>query len=216
MDRVIIDISLPLTPTLVVWPGSQTFQRKWIKLLANGDEVNESEITCNTHTGTHIDAPLHHLKTGDSIDKSNLSSMIGSAYVVDMCGKSQITAEELSKAHIPHHISRILLKTNNSEYWGKTLDGGVFDKNYVALTSDAAHWLVNRNIVLVGIDYLSIQKYNDTYDVHKALLSANVIIAEGLNLLNVPEGEYQFICLPLNVCGAEGAPARAVLIKEIK
>lgn len=214
MRQVIIDISLPITSSMVSWPKTRSFERKWIKLITNGDQVNESEITCNTHTGTHIDAPLHHLQNGVSIDKIDLSSMIGTTYVVDMCGKSQITANDLAEAQIPHNISRVLLKTDNSKHWEKS--DNVFDTNYVALTLDAADWLVSRQIVLIGIDYLSIQKYNDHSDVHKSLLSANVIIVEGLNLSNIPKGEYQLICLPLNVLGAEGAPARAVLIKEIE
>jgi len=208
----IIDISLPVSSNLTTWPDSSGFQILKTKSLENNDGVNESKIICNIHTGTHIDAPLHYIKNGASIEKLNLEILLGPVYVLDLTNTTCITLDVLQHASIPEDTKRILFKTRNSNLWKSYCHE--FKKDYVALSSDAARWLVERNISLVGIDYLSIQGYYDKSNTHTILLSAGVVILEGLNLSHVRQGQYSLICLPMNIVGAEGAPARAVLIKE--
>jgi arylformamidase len=104
---------------------------------------------------------------------------------------------------------RLLLKTRNSELWAAGVTK--FRNDYVALSADAARWVVDRGIRLVGIDYLSVQCYEDNPLTHQILMKAGVIIVEGLNLAAVEPGSYELICLPIRLVGADGAPVRAVL-----
>ena len=120
-----------------------------------------------------------------------------------------ITPEKLASINLPQDTERLLLRTRNSEFWkAKVTD---FRKDYTALTAGAAQWIVEREIKLIGIDYLSIQCFNDNPVTHKILLKSNVIILEGLNLTDVSPGKYELLCLPIRLTGTEGAPARAVL-----
>ena len=112
---------------------------------------------------------------------------------------------------LPNGTTRLLLHTRNSELWERGVTE--FRKDFVALTSDAAQWLVDQGIRLIGVDYLSVHRYGDGPLTHQILLRAGIIIVEGLNLTDVAPGKYELICLPLRLDGADGAPARAVLRK---
>jgi arylformamidase len=208
--KKIIDISMPLDPDMVQWPRSTKFLVKWTNQIRYGDPVNNSSIIMDTHCGTHIDAPLHHIDDSVSIDKIPLEMLIGSAYVIDVQGAPLITRKIVEQLDIPSDEKRILFKTDNSQNHNRK----TFDENYVAISPDAAKWIVNLGIRLVGIDYLSIQRYNSSDQTHKILLEADVVILEGIDLHNVEEGGYTLVCLPLRLIGLEGAPARAILISE--
>jgi arylformamidase len=208
--RKIIDISMPLNPEIVQWPGSTEFSVKWTNRIRYGDPVNNSSINLDTHCGTHIDAPLHHIDDGESIDKIPLEMLIGPVYVIDVRGEPLITRKIAEQLDIPGGTKRILFKTDNSRNQNRR----TFDENYVAISPDAAEWMVKSRIELVGIDYLSIQRYNSSDQTHNILLKADVGILEGIDLRNVEEGWYTLVCLPLRLIGLEGAPARAILISE--
>lgn len=202
----IIDISLPLSVDLPVWPNSQGFQIRQIAC-CESDGYNESVLTMGTHVGTHIDAPKHFFDEGVSVDQLKIETLIGEAFVVSIDGP--LSADVLGTIDLPDKVERLLLKTSNSELWRTKQQ--TFFENYDAITSDGAEWLVGRGIKLVGIDYLSIQQFGDSNLTHKILLAAGVVILEGLNLSAVNDGTYELICLPLSIRGAEGAPARAIL-----
>jgi len=209
----IIDISLPLSSSLPVWPGDPRVVIKRTKDLDEGSMVNNSHLSLCIHSGTHLDAPFHFLKSGATVDQLPLEVLIGPAFVCFIPEVDHITASDLKRIQLPPKIKRILLRTRNSELWTKRVSEFVPD--YVALTPDAAEWMVEQKIELIGIDYLSIELYGDPESrTHLILLSANVVILEGLNLAGVEPGIYQLICLPLKIPGAEGAPARAVLLEE--
>lgn len=209
----LIDISLPLSADLPVWPGNPPFRLTAVHRLADGAHCNESEIATNIHTGTHIDAPWHFLAEGDTTDTVPLEKLVGPATVVALPGIREITAADLEGAGIDANVQRVLLKTGNSDLWAQGVKE--FAEEFVALTVDAAEWLARRQIKLIGIDYLSIQPYGGSNRTHEALLEAGVIILEGIDLHDVDAGEYELICLPLAIRGAEGAPARAVLRKTV-
>ena len=192
-----------------MWPGSQPFKLEPIHRFSNGDHCNESAYSANIHTGTHIDAPWHFLGDGDKTDSIELTSLVGTALVVYLPGIKKITPEVLELINLPKGVLRLLFRTDNSLLW----ESGVnkFKKNFVALTVEAAEWLTKKDILLVGIDYLSIQLFEGKSRTHEALLEAGIIILEGLNLQGIEQGWYELICLPLSISGAEGAPARAVL-----
>jgi arylformamidase len=107
----------------------------------------------------------------------------------------------------------VLFKTKNSALWADPAHQ--FNPDFVALSADAAKWLVHKGVRLVGVDYLSVQLYKDAEPLtHQILLEAGVIIVEGLNLKKARQASYQLVCLPLKLAGSEGAPARAILIEE--
>ena len=205
----IIDISVPLLPQMPVWPGSTGVRIVPIKRMATGDTKNLSRLECDVHTGTHVDAPWHFLENGSTVEQLPLDVMMGEAFVAYLPEVDTITAETLAQVTLPRGTTRLLLRTRNSELW----ETGVteFRKDFVALTSDAAQWLVDRGIRLIGVDYLSVHRYGDSPLTHQILLRAGLVIVEGLNLAGVAPGKYELICLPVRLHGADGAPARAVL-----
>jgi arylformamidase len=214
IDKVkhIYDISVPLTEYLPVWPTSEKFNITWIKNI-DEDGVNESHLSFNTHSGTHIDLPYHFLKSGKKTGDISLDRLIGKAIVLECHGDGNIGSELLSKITLPSGCRKLLFKTLNSIRY--LMEQKRFSEDYVALSLEGAEWVVKNGIDLVGIDYLSIQSFNDKDNrIHKTLLENNIVILEGLNLKDVGEGVYKLFVLPLNIPEAEGAPVRAILIKE--
>lgn len=205
----IIDISVPLSSNMPIWPDSPGICLHWHKRLDAGDECNNTRLDCDTHVGTHVDAPSHFLVNGATVEQLSLEVLIGTAIVSYLPKVSAIAASDLEDLTLPSGIERLLLRTRNSELW----EAGVaeFRKDYVALTADAAQWVVDHNISLIGVDYLSVQRYGDSALTHQVLLESGVVILEGLNLADIKPGGYELICLPIRLVGAEGAPARAVL-----
>ena len=204
-----IDISVGMHPDFPRWPGTPGFSLEWFKRLEAGDSCNNSRLDSDVHVGTHVEAPLHYIQEGKTVDRLPLDVLIGPAWVAYMPDVMAVTAANLSALALPDRIERLLLRTGNSTLWAAGKRD--FQPDFVALTEDAAHWLVEKEIRLVGIDYLSVQRYKDGPAVHKILLGAEVVIVEGLNLADVEAGQYELICLPIKIIGAEGAPARAVL-----
>jgi arylformamidase len=182
---------------------------EWTQRIQAGDPANVSRLVGDVHTGTHVDAPLHFLDGGRSVDALDLDALIGPATVVDLPDVDDITAAVLAAAPIPPGARRLLFRTRNSQRWAR--DGSEFSREYVALTVDAARWVVERGIRLLGVDYLSVQRFHDPPTTHQVLLAAGVVIVEGLDLSSAPAGDHEVICLPLLLVGAEGAPARVVL-----
>jgi len=212
MTACVIDISMPLDDRLPIWPGSPGFCSEQHLSLAAGDIANATVIRLDSHSGTHVDAPRHFVADGASIDEVGLEPLIGRAWVADASGNDRIDARVLAGAAIPAGTERLLLRTDNALRPG--MDRAPFQADYVALTADAADWIVRRGIRLVGIDYLSIQRFGDPPDTHEILLEAGVLILEGLDLRTVTAGSWTLFCLPLSVSGAEAAPARAILLED--
>ena len=134
-----------------------------------------------------------------------------------LSGVMQQTIENVkilwSALTLPQGTERLLLRTRNSGLWAAEVTD--FRKDYVALTDDAVSWIKDQGIRLIGVDYLSVQRYRDREPTtHKTLLEAGTVIVEGLNLSAVRSGNYDFVCLPLKLVGSEGAPARAILIDK--
>ncbi len=175
--------------------------------MSEGDLVNDSNLSMNVHTGTHVDAPCHHLPGGAGAEALPLSAMIGEVVVMDVSATPDISPAVLEKEWPLAGARRVLFKTRNSNAWSR----GRFDENYSALREDTADWLLARQVCLVGIDALSIQRFSDPPTVHRKLLGAGVVLLEGLDLSSASAGRYELLCLPIKLVGADGAPARAVL-----
>lgn len=201
------DVTLPIQNGMATFPGDPTFQARSYYQKKKGDPCNLTLLSMGTHLGTHVDSPAHHLDGGGTIDEISLESLIGPGVVIDMRGRSSIDCQSLRKEGVGDYV-RIMLKTDN----GPRLLEPAFHEDYVYLTDDGARYLVELGVCLVGIDYLSIERYkNPGATVHRLLLEAGVVVVEGVNLLEVPQGPYEFLCLPLLIKGTDGAPARVIL-----
>jgi arylformamidase len=208
----IIDISLPIGPDLVVWPGNPAPHMRPTSRLARGGRSNVSELCLGSHTGTHVDPPFHMLEEGATSDLLPLDALVGEAEVLDLTRiTSTIGPAELESAMPARGAERVLFKTRNSSHWHVTPPA--FTTDYVGLSFEGAEWIVERGIRLVGTDYLSIEPHGAPgHPTHDTLLKAGVVIVEGLDLSSVEAGHYTLACLPLKLVGADGAPARAVLL----
>ena len=204
------DITLALSPDLPIWPGDSSFALEQVEKIADGAGANVSRVTMSVHMGTHVDAPDHFLGNGKTIEKLPINLMIGRAYVVYLPDTDLITASTLENAEIPPRTRRILFKTRNSEAWTRREKN--FRTDFVALSPDAADYLTNRGVKLVGVDYLSVAPFHNARPAHEILLKAGIIILEGLDLSVVAPGRYTLYCLPLKLVGSDGAPTRAILI----
>jgi arylformamidase len=206
----VYDISLTLRARMPIYPGEATPLLEPTSQMERGDSYNVSRLTISTHTGTHIDAPRHFLPDGASVDQIPVDVLVGPALVVEMAVDQEITAAELEAAAIPPGTERVLFKTRNS----RLLEDEDFRRDFVYLTLDAAHWLVERGIRLAAIDYLSVERMDAQPNVvHQTLLRVGVVVVEGADLRQVAPGPYLLACLPLKIEGADGSPVRAVLVE---
>lgn len=205
------DISLPVFSGMVVWPGNPAVRVTRMLDQACGDAATVSDIALGVHTGTHLDAPLHFLPDGAGVDALALEDLCGPAWVADFPDADALTADVFAQARIPAGVTRLLCRTRNSALWAA--DVRAFQTDYVAVTADGAQWLVERGMRVIGVDYLSVAPYADGVRPHVVLLRAGMIPVEGLNLTGITPGAYQLYCLPLKLLGADGAPARVILVE---
>ena len=206
----IYDISVPITPDMHVYPGDPGMSMQRVLEIGEGSPFAISRLMLGTHTGTHVDPPAHFYKDGSTVDEVPLDSLIGPARVVDIGDARSVTVEFLESLDLPDQTERLLFKSRNGALWERPR----FQRRFAYIEPFAARWLAARRMRLVGIDYLSAEQYGARQPLtHWALLGAGTIILEGLDLREVPEAEYTLVCLPLKIVGADGAPARAVLIE---
>ncbi|HYP29347.1 MAG TPA: cyclase family protein [Blastocatellia bacterium] len=203
----IYDVTVPLSKELVIYPGDPPvrIERKNV-INKNDSKYNVSRLSFGSHTGTHIDPPFHFIEDGATVDNLPLEMLIGRARVVE------VTAPRIDEAVLEEFDFttdvRVLFKTRNSYLWSKK----TFVEDFVYITPGAARALVNEGIKVVGMDYLSVEKFGaEKPETHLTLLRAGTLIIEGLDLREVEPGDYELICLPLKVKDGDGAPARVVL-----
>lgn len=207
----IIDLSVPIRSNMPYYPGDPAPQVTRLHDHERGDAWTTTHISFSAHLGTHVDAPLHRVRGGNTVDCLDLQTLIGPAYVADLSGvASEIHAEDFVACNIPLSAERLILKTRNAGLWQQD----AFQSDFIALSESGAEWLVAHGIRLVALDYLSADVFtSQDYPAHDVLLQRGVVIVEGVMSGGVPEGWYTLICLPLRLQGADGAPARAVLIR---
>lgn len=205
----IYDITVPIRSSMPVYEGDPGVKIDAWSAFAKGDSSNVSMLNFGAHTGTHVDAPAHFVEGARRIDALSLDVLIGPARVLRVPDDvNEIDPELINRCDLSG-VERVLFRTRNSTFWNEG-----FRKDFTHLLPEAAQLLVDRGIKLVGTDYLSIEKFHSGHHrTHLTLLSNNVVIVEGLNLSEVPEGNYELICLPLKIAegAGDGAPARAVL-----
>ena len=207
------DLSVPLTGSLPVWAGDPPVVIERVMSMAAGHAYNLTRLELSAHAGTHVDAPNHVLDGTPGMEDVPLTALVGPCLVWEAPGSGPISAELLRS--LPEGVERVLVKTGLGRWW-ETRPPRLPD-DFRALTPDAARLLVDRNLKLVGIDSPSIEAPDsgNTYPVHCTLLGAGITVVEALNLTAVPPGSYRLLCLPLLVPGADGAPARAVLLEDV-
>jgi arylformamidase len=200
------DITVPLTPALPAFPGDPPVGVEVVKRPGESP-YGLARLSLTTHSGTHVDAPAHFVSGGATVDALPLEILIGKARVVELPSRERVDRPDLEALDLRDDL-RVLLKTRMS---GQLLKPG-YQEDHVYLTGDAALYLAQAGLKLVGFDYLSIDRFGDaSYPAHHALLAAGVVVVEGLDLSEVEPGEYDMACLPLRVGGGDGAPARVVL-----
>jgi arylformamidase len=201
----VIDVTVPIRPGMAVWPGDPEVEVGLAAAIADGAPADVTRIALGAHTGTHVDAPRHFLPGGAGVDALPLDALVGPCLVVEAAGaRGELGPDTL--AAVPAGTERVLLKTANSELWAQP----GFVEDHASLSAAAAEEVVRRGIRLVGIDYLTI----GGEDAHRILLAAGVVPLEGLDLRAVSPGPYLLACLPLALAGADGAPARTVLLRD--
>jgi arylformamidase len=214
VGRRLIDVTMPLSPALPVWPGDPAFEVGPVARIVAGDVCNVSRLTMSSHAGTHVDAPRHFSEARATIDEIPLSRLIGRCVVTRIADAvRRIEPDHLETANIPVGTTRLLLRTANAARW-RMADGADVTAG-VVLSPAAARWVVARGIALIGIDGLSIEAADDVAnETHRTLLGAGVLIVEGLDLSAVEPGPYGLVCLPLRLAGGDGAPVRVVLVAD--
>lgn len=190
----VIDISMTIHGNMETYPGDAAPRITRI----TGEQYNVSKIILGTHTGTHVDPPLHYINDGIGIDRLPLDMLVGPARILDV-----------SNIDSPINPADIGSLEKNEIILLKGSEGGA------RLTKKGAQYLVKKNIKSVGTDALSMGASGEEYEVHTILLGSGIVIIEGLDLSNVEAGKYFFICLPLKIADGDGGPARAVLISEL-
>ncbi len=208
--RAMYDISA-LLGEVAAFPGDTPFHREMVSMAAAGDDCDLSTLMLSAHAGTHIDAPAHFINGGKTIDQYPPERFVLPAQVVSVEGEESISWEDMKYTGIEEGEA-LLFKTDNSQKG--LLRRRIFSENFVHLSKEIARNLVDLGISLVGIDYLSVDKYgDDPAPVHRLLLENDILILEGIDLGKVPPGRYALICPPIKIQAGEAAPCRAVLVR---
>jgi arylformamidase len=209
-----IDVTATLDPARTpVYEGDAPMKFDFLRHMRTGDFVTLSVFSMGAHSGTHIDAPMHFVANGAPVDQVEIDRLIGIARVVEIPDSVQaIDAAELDK-HDWRTAKRVLFRTRSSHRgW---MDSSRFHRDFAYIAPDAAQLLADAGVVLVGVDYISAEQFGAAAPrTHQILLGKGIPIVEGLDLRPAPAGDYDFIVLPLEVAGHEGAPARAIIRKR--
>lgn len=204
----IYDISMTIEEGMQVWENAEA-KKPHISNVQNHDQgkPHESLLSLNVHTGTHVDAPLHMLAGGETIETIPLERLVGPARVLDLTHVGEcITRDDL----LPFHIQkgeRLLFKTSSSF-------SEQFLMDFVYLREDGARYLADIGVAIVGTDALGIERAQAEFPTHRTLMRSGIVIVEGLRLKAVEPGSYWLVVAPLKLTGIDGAPARALLIGD--
>jgi arylformamidase len=214
----VFDVTVPFSPHVPTWPTHPPTTIEPMRRVARGDQSNVSRLDISSHAGTHVDANWHYIDDGTKLLDIPLARWNGPVHVAHIPDDvSVIDIAALEAAGIPSGIERLLLRTRNSRDWERWSGDSrlPFREDYVAVAPDAARWLVDRGVRLVGIDALSVGPFGDANrETHLTLLGNDVLIIETLDLSDVEPGAYQLVCLPLKLAIGDGAPARVLLVRE--
>lgn len=205
-----IDVTVPLEDGMVHWEGDPPCRiYRHFELGVNDVPCNLTKLEMSAHTATHMDAMCHFIKDGIGMDEMPLEAVIGPCRVIAMDVEDQIMPSDLEGLGLQKG-ERIIFRTRNTtRSWDLAPS---FDKEFVSISEAAGKVLAEAGVMTVGVDYLSIGGWEkDGVEVHQVMLGAGIWVIEGLWLKEIEPGDYDMICLPLKIKGADGAPCRAVL-----
>ena len=206
----IYDVTIAISEFIPTFPGDPAVKIDACHSIANGDSSNVSQICLGLHTATHVDAPNHFIEGTRRVDELDLDKLVGDCRVIELDENVMaITAQHVEKLE---NVERLLFKTRNSQFWNEPEKG--FRTDFTYISPEAAQILVEKGVKLVGIDYLSVEQFGaNSFATHITLLENEVVILEGLDLREVPAGDYELFCLPLKIVGGtgDGAPASIIL-----
>jgi arylformamidase len=188
---------------MITYPGDPSVRLERVESISDGSTANVSKLDFGLHSGTHVDAPVHFIEGASGADALPLEALLGPCVVVSA---PDLSRESVARA--PEGAERVLFKTPNSDLWA----GDTFPESFAKLDGEAARLLVDRGVKLVGVDWLSV----GDHDAHRALLGAGIVPLEGLDLRGVEPGAYFLVAAPLKVEGADGAPARVLLVRGLQ
>ncbi len=192
-----IDITKTLKPSIPVYEGDPKFENDKIFSIEK-DGFNLNKISMGTHTGSHIDSPLHFIKDGMSVSEIDNRYFFTNTFLADVSKYKCINSEILKNYNLSN-VNSLVFKT---------------DSENIFLTKDGAEYILKTDIILVGTDNMDIEdEIGGDFAVHKTLLRNNILIAENLDLKNVQEEFYKLYCFPLKIENADGSPVRAFLEK---
>jgi arylformamidase len=208
----IVDVTLPIRPGMLTYPGDPVVAIERTSDMRHGAISNLSVLSMSTHTGTHVDPPVHFIDGGGTVDDIPLDVLVGEALVVDMRGIGSIGVHELASAELAG-VERLLFLTDWSERWAEP--SPAFPDGATCLSAEGARWLIDHGTRVVGTDFITIEHSDDpSYPVHRSLLGAGIAIIEGLDLRDVAPGGYTLWCLPIKIHDGDGGPARVVLVSD--
>lgn len=199
--------------TTPVYEGDAPMKFDFLKDMRRGDPLTLSVFSLGAHSGTHVDAPMHFVADGAPVDQIPLDALVGPARVLQIADSvHSIDAAELNR-HQWRGAERVLFRTRSTER--RWMSSAEFHRDFAYIAPDAAQLLADAGVKLVGVDYISAEQFGAPAPLtHRMLLGKGIPIVEGLDLTDVPAGDYDLIVLPMKVRGHEGAPARAIVRKR--
>ncbi len=207
-----IDLTIPVHDEMLIFPGDPVYRWQQVLFKSKGDVCNLSRMELGCHTGTHLDSPRHMIADGAVIEDFDINQLCGTAYVAQIEGGGDITADSLEHANIPAGVERLLLRTENTT---RDLLNPPFQADFCAFDLSAAQWLVSKGIRVIGLDFLTIEHSPDqSFPVHKCMLGSGMAVIEGVATKDAPLGMVELVCAPMRLLVAEGAPCR-VLVRPI-
>jgi arylformamidase len=207
----VFDISILLGLEDATYPGDAAFSRDEVASIASGADYNLSTLTLSAHSGTHLDSPAHFIKNGRTIDQYEAANFIIPAHVIYVEDDESIKPDPIMDFEM-NRGDALLFKTANS------ISGlsrkGMFSKEYIYMSEEAAVRCIELEAGLVGIDYVSVDRFDDDEaPVHKRLLRREILLLECIDLVDVPPGDYTLFCVPIKIKGSEASPVRAMLFR---
>ena len=208
----IYDVTVAISESTPIYEGDPQVEIESVKRIARGDNANVSNLCLGAHTGTHVDAPNHFIDGTRRVEDLDLDKLVGRCRVIEI--DSSVDAIEVSHLSGIEGAERVVFKTRNSAFWNEPEKG--FRSDFTYISPAAARLLAEAGAKLIGIDYLSVEKFGSTdFATHMTLLEKEIVILEGVDLREVPAGDYEIVCLPLKYAGGtgDGSPARTILRK---
>ncbi len=209
MNFRLVDLTHTISEDMPVYPGDNA--PRIIRFYNhNKDGFQELELALSTHTGTHIDCPLHFFEGEASTESMSVNSFFGTAVVINCFGlKGEIPLSEIEK-----HRNRLedtdflLFNTGYDKWWGLEK----YFNEFPSLSENAANYLLSFKLKGIGFDTISADHIaSENFPIHNLLLKNNVVIIENLTgLSNLPGHDFYFSCFPLKIVGGDGSPVRAV------